>query len=112
MRFELRPTSDGSLTVFDCEAGECFKSRHAAKTEAEHVFLQPAYEENPWRSKAGTFRLLELGFGLGTNCQHFRSRGFQGEFVSIDRELEGVRFLLQHEADPELAELVNHGRLE
>jgi tRNA U34 5-methylaminomethyl-2-thiouridine-forming methyltransferase MnmC len=106
MRFELRTTNDGSLTVFDREAGECYKSRHAAKTEAEHVFLSPAYLENDWRGRASPFRVLELGFGLGTNLLHFRERGFRGEFLSIERDLSGVRFLQEHDPNPLLSRLL------
>lgn len=94
MRFEFRPTSDGSLTVFDQEAGECFKSSHAAKTEAEAVFYQPAVLENPWYGRATPFRVLELGLGLGTNIRHFLERGFAGEFVTIERDLAGAEFSL------------------
>lgn len=106
-RFTLHPTDDGSLTVFDREAGECFKSRHAARSEAEHVFYGPAVLESPLYGKVDEFRVLELGFGLGTNFLHFRERGFSGEFVSIERDLAGARFFLGHEGAGEpLRELV------
>lgn len=109
-RFSLHRTADGSLTVFDAEAGECFKSRHAAKSEAEHVFYGPGVLENPHyqpeKNGAPPFRVLELGFGLGTNFQHFRERGFRGEFLSLERDLSGARFYLREEADPALASLV------
>ena len=101
MRFDLHPTEDGSLTVFDREAGECFKSRHAARTEAEHVFFGPGVLENPFYGTATPFRLLELGFGLGTNFLHCLDRGFQGEFVSIERDLAGLRFYLGREPQSE-----------
>ncbi len=116
MRFELRPTGDGSLTVFDHEAGECFKSRHAAKSEAEHVFYKPAVLENPHYAKnqstAGPFRVLELGLGLGTNVQHFLERGFIGEFLSIERDLAGAKFFLSQEHCESLHSLVSEGRFQ
>ncbi|HEY8278048.1 MAG TPA: MnmC family methyltransferase [Bdellovibrionota bacterium] len=106
MRFELRTTADGSLTVFDHEAGECFKSRHAARSEAEHVFYRPAVVDNQWLGKAAPFRVVELGFGLGTNFLHFSESGFQGEFVSIERDLSGVEFFLDKEKNETLETLV------
>jgi tRNA U34 5-methylaminomethyl-2-thiouridine-forming methyltransferase MnmC len=109
MRFEMQPTGDGSLTVFDKEAGECFKSRHAAKLEAEHVFFRPAVRENPWYGKANPFRVLELGLGLGTNFQHFLSQGFRGEFLTIERDLSGARYFLEQEPVESLLHLVEDG---
>ena len=106
MRFELRPTSDGSLTVYDAEAGECFKSRHAARLEAEEVFYRPGVAENPWFSRARPFRVLELGFGLGTNFLHLLGKDEALEFTSIERDLAGPRFFLEHEPQPELAMLL------
>jgi tRNA U34 5-methylaminomethyl-2-thiouridine-forming methyltransferase MnmC len=106
MRFTLQSTEDGSLTVFDQEAGECFKSRHAARTEAEHVFYGPAVLENPHYGRAEPFRVLELGFGLGTNFLHVVERGFRGEFLSLEKDLSGARFFLENEANLDLGELV------
>lgn len=112
MRFSLHTTSDGSLTVLDNEAGECFKSRHAARTEAEHVFYRPGVVENPWYGKARPFRLLELGLGLGTNFLHCRSRGFEGEYVSVERDLAGLRYFLAQEPDAELSAFAEERKLE
>jgi tRNA U34 5-methylaminomethyl-2-thiouridine-forming methyltransferase MnmC len=111
MRFELRPTDDGSLTVFDREAGECFKSRHAARLESEHVFYRPAVLENPAYGRAEGLAVLELGFGLGTNFLHFRDRGFRGDFRSVERDLGGARFYLGHEPSPALAEILSRGEV-
>lgn len=112
MRFELRPTSDGSLTVYDHEVKECYKSRHAARLEAEYVFFRPGVLENPFYESAKPFRVLELGFGLGTNFLHLLSRNFQGEFVSIERDMAGVQFFLSQESAEELALLVSKGTWE
>ena len=114
MRFELRTTEDGSLTVFDREAGECFKSRHAARLEAEYVFYRPGVLESPRYAtkkgaEAGAFTVLELGFGLGTNFLHFLSRGYRGLFVSIERDLSGARFFLEHAPDSALSALLETG---
>jgi tRNA U34 5-methylaminomethyl-2-thiouridine-forming methyltransferase MnmC len=106
MRFELRTTSDGSLTVFDREAGECFKSRHAARLEAEHVFFRPAVLEHPAYGR-GAFETLELGFGLGTNFLHFLARDYRGGFLSVERDFGGARFYLEHAREPELSALLD-----
>lgn len=106
MRFEIRTTSDGSATVYDSEAGECYKSRHAARSESEAVFIAPGVRENPWFGKAAPFRVLELGFGLGTNFSALRESGLPLEFHSIERDLAGAEFFLQHFAQPELAEIL------
>lgn len=111
MRFELRSTEDGSLTVFDHEAGECFKSRHAARLEAEHVFYRPSVLEHPAHGARG-LDVLELGFGLGTNFLHFLDRGFQGTFRSIERDLSGAAFFLAHAPDPSLAAMVEKREFE
>lgn len=105
MRFELRTTPDGSLTVFDADAGECFKSRHAARSEAEAVFYAPAVLEHP-RYGADDFETLELGFGLGTNFLHFLARGYRGGFRSVERDLGGASFFLEHAPEPALAEIL------
>jgi tRNA U34 5-methylaminomethyl-2-thiouridine-forming methyltransferase MnmC len=108
MRFELRKTTDGSLTVFDDDVGECFKSRHAARLEAEHVFFAPAVREHPLAGQR-PLEVAELGFGLGTNFQHFLAGGFRGTFRSIERDLAGAEFYLSHAPDHDLAQLVARG---
>lgn len=105
MRFELRTTSDGSLTVFDAEAGECFKSRHAARLEVEEVFVRPGIRESALAG-ASPFRVLELGFGLGTNFLALEESGLPLEFVSVERDLMGARFFQQHAPHPALAALL------
>lgn len=106
-RFELRETS-GGRTVFDAEAGETFKSRHSVGVETEEVFFRPGVEENPWLRVATPFRVLELGFGLGTNFHHLGSKGLALELVSLDRDLAGARFLLEQEEDPALREILEN----
>jgi len=112
MRFTFRPTNDGSLTVFDLEAGECFKSRHAARLEAETVFFSPGVANNPWYGNAEPFRVLELGFGLGTNFLYCLERGFKGEYITVERDLAGSRFYLDREPNASLTKLVGEGFFE
>jgi len=106
MRFRVQATQDG-FTVFDEEAGECFKSRHSALTEMEEVFFRPGVGENPWRGRARPFRILELGFGLGSNFLHLAAKGEEDlELVSVERDLAGAEFYLAHEANAALAEIL------
>ena len=102
MRFRLHETQ-GGITVFDEEAGECYKSRHSAIAEAEQVFYQPGVKENSWFGQASPFRILELGFGLGTNFDFLRRQGESLHLTSIDRDLAGARFLLSAEPNAALA---------
>lgn len=103
MRFELRQTLSGA-TVFDGEAGECFKSRHSAGREMEAVFFEPGVAQNPWRGPG--FRLLELGFGLGTNFLHLLAKSEPMEFVSVERDLAGAEFFLAAEPNAALGALL------
>ncbi len=98
MRFEWITTKDGSETLFDRRAGESYKSGHAARTETEAVFLNPGVLEHPERTEAERFRILELGFGLGTNLETLyawwkKDKRQPLEFVTIDSDLSGLRFL-------------------
>jgi tRNA U34 5-methylaminomethyl-2-thiouridine-forming methyltransferase MnmC len=58
----LELTLDGSATVYSERYGEFFHNRFGAKTQARHVFL----EGSMIRTHA-TWRVLEIGFGLGLN---------------------------------------------
>lgn len=110
MRFQLQNTLSGP-TVFDAEAGECFKSRHSAGRESEAVFFEPGVRENPWRGPG--MRVLELGFGLGSNFLHLSRTGEPLELVSVERDLSGARFFLEAAGpDEALAELLASGRYE
>lgn len=105
MRFRLQETQ-GGVTVFDEEAGECYKSRHSALAEAEHVFYRPGIRESSWFGQAAPFRVLELGFGLGTNFEFLRRQGDGLHLVSIDRDLGGARFLLSAEPNAALTAIL------
>jgi tRNA U34 5-methylaminomethyl-2-thiouridine-forming methyltransferase MnmC len=101
MRFHLHNTATGP-TVFDSEAGECFKSRHSANEESDAVFLQPGILEHPRFGVSKNFRVLELGFGLGTNFLHLNSKKFPVEYLGIERDFSGLAFYLQEFPDPQL----------
>ena len=102
MRFTPQVTG-GGLTLFDAEAGECFKSRHSAGLEAEEVFYRPAYLESPWRVSALPFRILELGFGLGTNFLHLAEKNQPIELWSVERDFAGAQVFLEQAPSPALS---------
>ena len=106
MRFELRTTEDGSSTVYDHEVNECFKSSHAAQTEAEWVFFRPGILENPWLQSAAPFRVLELGLGLGTNFLHLEAKNLPIEFTTIERDTQGLEYYLKCHPSSKLKEFL------
>ena len=109
MRFRVQHTQNG-LTVFDEEAGETFKSQHSALTEVEEVFYRPGVEANPWKKNAEPFAILELGFGLGTNFSHLRSKQAGPlSLVSVERDLAGAKFLQSQIPDAALGSILAEG---
>ncbi len=104
MRFTVQETQAGK-TVFDQQAGECFKSRHSAWDEADQVFYRPGIAENPWFGEAKPFKVLELGFGLGTNFLFLQDKPVH--LVSLDRDLSGARFFLEQEPNESLETIVS-----
>lgn len=107
-RFTVALTADGSLTAFDARAGEAFKSRHAAATESEKVFIEPGFRHHPLRETAGPFRILELGLGLATNlralvaCLRELPEPAALEYEGIERDTAGLAYMRAH--DPALGE--------
>lgn len=63
MSLELVETSDGSLTLFDANKNVHYRSTQGARTESEYVFL----ESSGLPQHQGTWRVLELGLGVGWN---------------------------------------------
>jgi tRNA U34 5-methylaminomethyl-2-thiouridine-forming methyltransferase MnmC len=60
----IKPTGDGSFTIFDEQVGECFHSIHGAVQESQHVFIRSGFD---WCQKASV-RVFEVGFGSGLNA--------------------------------------------
>lgn len=109
MRFRIQETASGP-TVFDETVGECFKSRHSASEEAEAVFYQPGLAEHP-DFGSRPLSVLELGFGLGTNFLHLCRKSLPLRFVSIERDLSGVEYYLQHFPNDLLETLVSQKQI-
>ena len=103
---EFLQTSDGSWTLFSPQHQEHFKSRHAAREEAQEVFYRPGVLEHPHYPHP--LRILELGFGLGTNFSLLKEKQFQGSFLSIDRDFAPAIQFTGRFPDPELENLLQN----
>ncbi|MBC6611070.1 tRNA (5-methylaminomethyl-2-thiouridine)(34)-methyltransferase MnmD [Hymenobacter sp. BT507] len=67
MQVEVRPTADGSSTLYVPALDEHYHSTHGAVQEAQHVYLQAALEP-ALAAATDTVRVLEIGFGTGLNA--------------------------------------------
>ena len=85
-------TPDGSRTAHNARYGEAYGSRHGARAQAHHVFL-----EGSGTDTHPAPRVLEIGFGLGVN---FRATlaNTAGRGVALD--------YLAYEFDPAPADLL------
>ena len=64
---EVRPTADGSSTLYVPTLDEHYHSTHGAVREAQHVYLAAALEP-ALAAATGPLRVLEVGFGTGLNA--------------------------------------------
>lgn len=63
---ELRPTADGSLTLYRKDLNETYHSMHGALQEARHVFIENGLKQ--LLPKNSNLRILEIGLGTGLNA--------------------------------------------
>ncbi|MDR2389392.1 MAG: tRNA (5-methylaminomethyl-2-thiouridine)(34)-methyltransferase MnmD [Tannerellaceae bacterium] len=63
-RPEIRPTHDGSHTLFLPRMNECYHSRYGAIQESRHVFIRAGF----LGVAKDRVRILEIGFGTGLNA--------------------------------------------
>ena len=61
---EIRPTADGSFTIYVPELDEHYHSVNGAAQESTHVFLNAGFNY----CEKSEIRVLELGFGTGLNA--------------------------------------------
>ena len=84
-RHILKPTDDGSPTLWDGILGENFHSLHGALTESLHVFIRSGLEALP---EKGQIRIFECGFGTGLNAWlsaiHAEEMSIRVRYVSVD----------------------------
>lgn len=67
MNVQTLVTDDGSHTLYVAELDETYHSRHGARQESLHVFIQNGLEPVLLQSE-GVVRVLEVGFGTGLNA--------------------------------------------
>ena len=68
-RLIIKPTSDGSTTIYDTILDEHYHSIHGAVQESQHVFIKNGLAEIIEQRKPNkTINILEVGFGTGLNC--------------------------------------------
>jgi tRNA U34 5-methylaminomethyl-2-thiouridine-forming methyltransferase MnmC len=62
----IEKTADGSLTVLDTRTGSTYHSRHGARAESMHVFIQNGLNRR-LEQRPRQLRILEMGLGTGLN---------------------------------------------
>lgn len=59
-------TADGSMTVCDLRTGSTYHSRHGARAESMHVFIEAGLRHMTAQGRT-SLRVLEMGLGTGLN---------------------------------------------
>lgn len=87
---DIRPTNDGSQTLFSEAYGQTYHSMHGARTESVHVFLEASGVADRLRAGLPT-RVLEVGFGTGLNflltADLALAHGASLHYVALERSL-------------------------
>ena len=87
---EPQPTADGFDTLYSLAYGQAFHSRHGARAEAEHVFLQGA-DVGGRLGRGERTSVLGVGFGTGLNflptARRALETGAQLRYVALERDL-------------------------
>ena len=84
----IRPTADGTRTLYSRAYAQTYHSRHGALREARHVFLRGT----AYRAPA---RVLEVGFGAGLNFMvtAAASKSEMLRYTALDRTLPSADLL-------------------
>ena len=61
---KIKPTNDGSDSLYSETYHEHYHSTHGALSESLHVFINEGLKKNP----AKKISIFEMGFGTGLNC--------------------------------------------
>ena len=85
----IRPTADGTRTLYSAAYDQTYYSRHGAALEARHVFLRGTACRAP-------ARVLEVGFGAGLNFMvtAAASRCERLHYTALDRLLPSADMLV------------------
>mgnify|MGYP002429503896 CR=1 FL=1 len=68
MKRIIERTEDGSATLFVPELDEHYHSVKGARTESQHIFINMGLKA----SAAPQPHVLEIGFGTGLPCSHWK----------------------------------------
>lgn len=95
----VKPTADGSNTLFSAAYGQTYHSINGALVEAEHVFLRGAGVEARLQAGLPT-RVLEVGFGTGLNfwvtarcCLNHTNAGARLDYVALEKNFPPAEML-------------------
>ncbi len=87
MNLETLLTADGTLTLYVAELDETYHSRHGARQESLHVFIQNGLEAVLARGITEV-RILEVGFGTGLNAwlteRHTQKEKTEVKYVALE----------------------------
>lgn len=87
---EIRPTSDGSQTLYSETYRQTYHSLFGARTESVHVFVEASGVADALRA-GRPMRVLEVGFGTGLNflltADLALRHGAPLRYVALEREL-------------------------
>lgn len=61
---EIMATADGSYTLYNKEMDETYHSRNGAWSESQYVYIEMGIQDLPFNE----VKVLEIGFGTGTNA--------------------------------------------
>ena len=65
---QIITTADGSHSLIDTSLNETYHSRHGARQESLHIFIQNGLDYYRSRYSPVEIRILEVGFGTGLNA--------------------------------------------
>lgn len=93
----IKPTLDGSYTIFNQEIGEAYHSMNGAFQESEHVFLKNGLIEFLNRTKKTEVQVLEIGFGTGLNflccTEYCIKNSISMNYTGVDNHLPSLEML-------------------
>lgn len=84
---EIISTADGSHSLYLSHLDETYHSRHGARQESQHVFIENGLR---FMSHSSKIIILEVGFGTGLNallaCHFAEETKIQVEFITLETE--------------------------
>ncbi len=95
----IKPTLDGSNTIFDERIGEAYHSMNGAFQESDHVFVVNGLIEYLNRTQKTSLSILEIGFGTGLNflgsAEYCIENGIDLLYIGVENNFPGLDLLKQ-----------------